>query len=72
MRRSASGSGRRDAGPRLTIVDLARKTGAGRTTIIRAERGEHLVRAGTLQRLAEACGVTTDWILTGQTPEQEG
>jgi transcriptional regulator with XRE-family HTH domain len=51
------------------VLDLAHKTGARRSTIIRAERGEHLVRAGTLQRLAEACGVTTNWILTGRTDE---
>jgi ribosome-binding protein aMBF1 (putative translation factor) len=61
---------RRAAG--LTVVALARKAGAGRPTIIRGERGEHLLRAGTLQQLAAACGVTVDWLLTGRDPDGPG
>lgn len=49
---------------------LAGKTGAGRSTLIRVERGFHLPRALTLQRIADATGVSTDWLLTGQQPAE--
>lgn len=55
---------RRQAG--LTVEALAAKSGAGCSTLIRVERGFHLPRAKTLQRVAEVTGVTTDWMLTGR------
>jgi site-specific recombinase XerD/DNA-binding XRE family transcriptional regulator len=51
---------------RLTIRDLAAKAKTGRATVLRAERGASLPRAGTLRRIAEALGVSMDWILTGR------
>jgi DNA-binding XRE family transcriptional regulator len=50
---------------RLTIRDLAGKAKTGRATVLRAERGASLPRAGTLHRIAEALGVSTDWLSTG-------
>jgi hypothetical protein len=35
-------------------------------TIVRAERGHHLPRAGILQRLAATLGVAVDWVLMGR------
>lgn len=55
---------RRAAG--LTVADLARKSGAGRSTIIRAERGGCLPSAMTLQRIARATGAEVGWILGEQ------
>ena len=53
-------------GAHLTIRALATKTGTGQATIIRIERGFHLPRAATLRRIAEATGVSADWLLTGR------
>ena len=58
---------RRQAG--FTVEALAAKSGAGRSTLIRVERGFHLPRAATLRRIAEVTGVSADWRLTGNTPD---
>jgi ribosome-binding protein aMBF1 (putative translation factor) len=59
---------------RLTVHALADKSGTGYMTLLRAERGGSLPRAGTLRRLSEVLGVSSDWLLTGMetTSNDEG
>jgi transcriptional regulator with XRE-family HTH domain len=51
-----------------TQTDLAKHSGVSRTTIVRLEAGE-LAQAGTIRKLANALGVSTDALL--QEPEAE-
>jgi Helix-turn-helix len=56
---------------RWSRADLAARARVGVMTLARLERGEGCPRPLTLQRLAAACGVTVDWLLTGRTEEAE-
>lgn len=53
----------------LSQTELAHKTGVHYTHIGRYERGESRPSADTLKRLADALGVTNDYLLEGATTE---
>lgn len=45
----------------VTQRQLAERSGIDRTNISKFERGEHDIRASTLQRLCDALGVSVDF-----------
>ena len=55
----------------LTREELARRVGVHTGSIARWETGGSVPHAWTLERIAEACGGTAEWILTGRREEGE-
>lgn len=55
-----------------TLNEFAAVVGVHPSALSRFEKGERLPDATTLVRLSEALGVSTDWILTGQTRGADG
>jgi transcriptional regulator with XRE-family HTH domain len=53
----------------LTQADLIEKSGVGRATVVRAERGDEPVRFANIRKLAEALDVTPEQLLH-QNPER--
>ncbi len=50
----------------LTALELSKKTGVNRTTIAKLETGANKnVHASTACLIANALGVTTDWLVLG-------
>ncbi len=53
-------------GARLTQVELAKALGVEQAFLSKLELGKSDPRASALATIAEACGVTTDWLLFGR------
>lgn len=45
---------------------LSRSAGISWKTVSRLEKGLHAANAATINAIAQALGVTTDWLLTGE------
>lgn len=54
----------------LSQAELGRRMETSQTDISRWERGVVMPRLSTLLAIAKACGVSTDWLLTGRNEEQ--
>lgn len=74
MRPSAIKVGRRTTDVRerlgMSKVGFARRLGINRNTLIHYERGDGIPRSTTLARIAQAGGVSVDWLLSGHTMEE--
>lgn len=55
----------------LSQESLAERTGVSRQAVSKWETGEALPEIGKLALLAKTFGVTTDWLLSEEDPEQE-
>jgi len=47
----------------LTQADLVERSGVGRATVVRAERGDEAISFANIRKLAEALGISTDELL---------
>jgi transcriptional regulator with XRE-family HTH domain len=73
LRPSATEVGRRTSHVRerlgMSKVVFARKLGISRNTLTHYERGGGIPRSTTLARIAQAGGVSVDWLLNGRAAE---
>jgi transcriptional regulator with XRE-family HTH domain len=54
----------------MSKVGFARQLGVSRNTLIHYERGGGLPRSAILTRIAQAGGVSVDWLLTGHATDE--
>ena len=47
----------------MTQADLVERSGVGRATVVRAERGDEAISFANIRKLAEALGISTDELL---------
>jgi transcriptional regulator with XRE-family HTH domain len=47
----------------MTQAELVERSGVGRATVVRAERGDEAISFANIRKLAEALGISTDELL---------